>query len=67
MTKHDKDTEKLRSPDIRMIPIKNTKNVYKNNNKNSLQILETITKKKDPAINKRAFNTSINILNIFNN
>ena len=42
MTKHNKDTDKLKSPDIRKILINNTKNIYKNN-KNHLQIFEAIT------------------------
>ena len=68
MTKHNKDTDKLKSPDIRKILINNTKIIYKYNNKNHLQILEVITiKNKKPTINKIAFTTSINILNVFNN
>ena len=47
MTKHNKDTDKLRSPDIRKILINNTKIIYKNNNKNRLQVLEAITIKKN--------------------
>ena len=43
MTKHNNDTDKLKSPDIRKIHINNTKIIYKNNNKNRLQILEEIT------------------------
>ena len=33
MTKHNKDTDKLKSPDIRKILINITKIVYKNDNK----------------------------------
>ena len=43
MTKLNKDTEKLKSPDIRKILINNTKIIYRNNNKTRLQILKTIT------------------------
>ena len=43
MTKHNKDTEKLKSSDIRKILITNTKIIYKNNNKTRLQILEGLT------------------------
>ena len=43
MTKHNKDTDKLKSPEIRKISINNTKIIYKNNNNNRLQILEAIT------------------------
>ena len=35
MTKHNKDANKLKSPDIRKILINNTKIIYKNNNKNN--------------------------------
>ena len=66
MTKHNKDTDKLKSLLIRKILINYTKIIYKNNNKNRLQILEAITMKKS-TINKIVFPTSINILNIFNN
>ena len=45
MTKHNKDTDKLKSPDIRKILINNTNVLFKNNNKNCLQILEAITMK----------------------
>ena len=42
--------------------------ICKNNNKNHLQILETITiKNNKPTINKIVFTTSINIFNVFNN
>ena len=70
MTMDYKDTNKLKSPHIRKILINNAKIIYKNNNKNRLQILEAITikiKKKKNTINKIAFNTAIKILNIFNN
>ena len=43
MTKHNKDTDKLKSPDTRKIRINNTKIIYENNNKKRLQILEAIT------------------------
>ena len=46
MAKHNKDTDKLTSTDIRKILINNTKIIYKNNNKNRLQILKAISKKK---------------------
>ena len=46
MTKHNKDTDKLKCPDIGKILINNTKIMYKNNDKNHLQILEVITIKK---------------------
>ena len=42
MTKH-KAADKIKSSDIRKILINNTKIIYKNNNKNRLQILEAIT------------------------
>ena len=42
MTKHNKDTDKLKSADVRRILINKTKIIYKNNNKKSLQILEAI-------------------------
>ena len=62
-TRHDKDTDKLKSLDIRKILINNTKIIYKNNNKkNGLQILKSITIKnriKKPTINKIAFNIGI--------
>ena len=45
MTKHHKDTDKPKSPDIWKILINNTKIIYKNNNKNRLQILEPIIMK----------------------
>ena len=41
MVKYNKDTDKLKSPDI----INNTKIIYKNDNKKRLQILEAITMK----------------------
>ena len=40
MTKHNIDTDKLKFSDIRKILVNNTKIIYKNNNKNHLQILE---------------------------
>ena len=43
MTKHNKDSDKLKSLDIRKILINNTKIIYKNNNKTRLQIVEVIT------------------------
>ena len=45
MTKHNKNTDKIKSPDTRKILIKNTKIIYKNNNKNRLQILKALTAK----------------------
>ena len=45
MTKYKKDTDKLKSPNIRKVLSNNTKIIYKNNNKNHLQILEAITLK----------------------
>ena len=42
MTKHNKNTDKFKSPNIRKILINNTKIINKNNNKNRLQILEAI-------------------------
>ena len=45
MTKPNKDTNKPKSPDIRKILINNTKIIYKNKNKNRLQIIEAITMK----------------------
>ena len=69
MIKHNKDTDKFKSLDIKKKLINNTKIIYKNNNKNHLQIFEAITFKRflKTTINKIAFNTDINILNIFNN
>ena len=46
MTKHNKDTDKLKSLDIRKILINYTKSIYKINNKNCLQIFEAIAIKK---------------------
>ena len=46
MTKHNKDNDELKYPNIRKILINNTKIIYKNNNKNFLQIFEAITIKK---------------------
>ena len=44
MTKHNKDTDKFESPDIRKILFYNTKIIYKNNKKKKrLQILEALT------------------------
>ena len=37
MTKHNKNTEKLNSIDIRKIRINNTEIIYKNNNKTVLK------------------------------
>ena len=45
MTKRNKDTDKLKSPDIRKNQINNTKIIYKDNNKNRLQNVKTITMK----------------------
>ena len=42
MIKHNKDTDNLKSPDIKKILIDNTNIINKNNNKNRLQILEAI-------------------------
>ena len=42
MTKYNKDTDKLKSPDLRKILINNTKMIYKNKYKNLLQILDAI-------------------------
>ena len=65
MTKYDKDTNKIKSPDKWKILINNTKIIYENNNKNRLQILEAlIIKNNKPTKNKITFNTGINILNI---
>ena len=46
MIKHNKDTDKLKSPDIRKILNNKSKIIYKNNNKNRSQILEVQTIKK---------------------
>ena len=43
MTRHNKDTKKFNSPDIRKILINNMKIMYKNNNKNHLQNFEAIS------------------------
>ena len=68
MTNHIKVIDKLKSPDIRKILTNNTKIIHKYNNKSRLLILEaTTTKNLKNTINKIAFTTSINILNIFNN
>ena len=56
MKKHNKDIDKFKSPDIKKISISNTKIIYKNNNKNRLQILEAITiknEKKNPKKKKQ--------------
>ena len=42
MSKHQKDMDKLKSPDKRNVLIKNTKIIHKYYNKISLQILEAI-------------------------
>ena len=67
ITKYNKDTDKHKSPDIRKVLIYNTKIIYKNNSKKYLQILKAISIKKNPTINETAFNTSINISNVFDN
>ena len=41
-----KDSDKIKSLDIWKILVNNTKIIYKNNNKNRLQILEAIAIKK---------------------
>ena len=46
VTKHNKVTDKLKSPDIRKIFTDHTKIIYKSNNKSRLQILKAITIKK---------------------
>ena len=43
MTKYNKDTDNLKSLDIRKILVNNTKVIYKNSYKNRFQILEAIT------------------------
>ena len=65
MTKHNKNTDKLKFLEIRKILINHTKMIYKTINKNYLQILEAITIKikKKTTIDKIAFNT-FNISNI---
>ena len=70
MTKHNKDTDILKFPDIRKILINNTKIIHRNNNKNHLQNPRGSNYKKyknNLTINKIAFKTGINRLNIFNN
>ena len=63
----NKDIDILKSPDIRKIMINNIKIIYKNNNKNHLQILKAINiKNKKSIMNKIGFTKSINILNVFN-
>ena len=52
MTKYDEDTDKIKFPVIRKILINNTKFMYKNNNKNCLQILEALTIKNKNLIYK---------------
>ena len=47
---HIMKTDKLKSPDIRKILINNTKIIYKNSNKNCLQILEAITIKNEKSL-----------------
>ena len=65
MTMLNKRTDKLKFPDIRKILINNTKIIYKNNNKNFLEILKgIIIKDKKPTIKKIAFTTTINIKRI---
>ena len=58
ITKHNKDTDKLKSPDVKKVLMNNKKIIYKNN-KNRLLILEVITIKnlKKTTINRIAFNT----------
>ena len=52
MIKYIKDTDKLKSTDIRNILINNSNIIYKNNSKNRLQILEAITiQRKKTTIN----------------
>ena len=64
MTKHNKESEKLESPDIRKFLNNNTKIIYKKNNKYRLQILEAVTiRKKKTSMNKIASDKGINILN----
>ena len=70
MTKHNKDTDKLKSPDIRKIIINNRKIIYKNNNKKPFTNPWSINYKnlkKNNTINKIAFTTNINMLSLFNN
>ena len=63
--KHNNSTNQLKSSNVRKIL---TIIIYKNNNKKQLQILEAICiKNRKPKINKIAFNTGTNILNIFDN
>ena len=50
MTKHNKDTDKLKSPDTRKILINNTNIVYKNNYETRFQILEAITIKNEKLL-----------------
>ena len=69
MTKHNKNADRFKSPDIKIILTDNTEIISKNNNKIGLQILDAITIKNflKTTIDKIAFNTGINIFNIFNN
>ena len=66
MTKHYNDNDKLKSSDNRKIPINNTNIVYKNDNKNRLQVHKA-KNIYQTTINNIAFNTGIYMLNIFNN
>ena len=66
--KHNNNTDQLTSFDVRKILTDNSIIIYKNNNKERLQILEAIyIKNKRINIHKIAFNTGTNILNVFNN
>ena len=67
--KHKNSTNQLTSFNVRKILTDNTIIIYRNNSKKKqLQILETICiKNKKTNINKIAFNTGTNIVNIFNN
>ena len=66
--KHNNSNNQLTSTDVRKILTDNTIIIYKNNNKKLLQILKAIgIKIKIKNIDKIAFNTGTNILNIFNN
>ena len=67
MTKHNKDTGKFKSPDIRKFLINYTNAIYKNNDENRLHTLEERARKIfKNTINKKKFTTSLNILKIFN-
>ena len=62
--KHN-SANQLTSSNVRKILTDNIITIYKNNNKKRSQILEAIyIKNKKPNINKIAFNTDTNILNI---